>query len=159
MRGLRTVFARGLALALAKKMTIRGETVWLRFFDSRLYERQEITAAKLRIPYLLCFRSERGRNPTHAFSDLERELTRLMREQPKEVIVTFITHGRCQIEPRLVETLSTKAALCGVFVLPSGGEVALEYLARLHRYYVVRPDALIDKGQRQSEGLRILSER
>ena len=37
MRGLRTVFARGLALALAKKMTLRGESVWMRFFDSRLY--------------------------------------------------------------------------------------------------------------------------
>ncbi|MFZ9888386.1 MAG: hypothetical protein ACO3JL_12865, partial [Myxococcota bacterium] len=31
MRGLRTVFARGLALALAKKMTLRGEGVWMRF--------------------------------------------------------------------------------------------------------------------------------
>ncbi|MCC7111268.1 MAG: hypothetical protein IT382_18390, partial [Deltaproteobacteria bacterium] len=111
MRGLRTVFARGLALALAKKMTLRGEDVWLRFFDSRLYERQELSSSRLRVPYLLCFRSERGRNTTRVFSELERELARLTREDPKEVVVTFITHGRCQIDARLLESLKSKANL------------------------------------------------
>lgn len=158
MRGLRTVFARGLALALAKKMTLRGEAVWLRFFDSRMYERQELSSSKLRIPYLLCFRSERGRNPTRVFSDLDRELARLMRESPKEVVVTFITHGRCQLESRLVETLAQKATLCGVFVMPSGGEMTLEYLDKLQQKHVISQDALADKGKRQSEALKILSE-
>jgi hypothetical protein len=159
MRGLRTVFARGLALALAKKMTLRGEAVWLRFFDSRLYERQELSSSKLKIPYLLCFRSERGRNPNRVFAELERELGRLMREQPKEVVVTFITHGRCQLDVKLVEQLRTKSTLCGVFVMPSGGEMKLEYLDRLHQRYVIQGDALADKSKRQNEALKILSER
>lgn len=159
MRGLRTVFARGLALALAKKMTLRGEGVWLRFFDSRLYERQELSSSKLRIPYLLCFRSERGRNPNRVFTELERELGRLMRESPKEVVVTFITHGRCQLDVKVVESLRAKASLCGVFVMPSGGEVTLDYLDRLHQHYVIQPDVLADKGKRQSEALRILGDR
>ncbi len=158
MRGLRTVFARGLALALAKKMTLRGETVWLRFFDSRMYERQELSSSKLRIPYLLCFRSERGRNPTRVFTDLERELSRLMRESPKEVVVTFITHGRCQIETKLIETLSQKATLCGVFVMPSGGDMTLDYVDKLAQHHIITQDALSDKSKRQSEALKILSE-
>lgn len=158
MRGLRTVFARGLALALAKKMTLRGEQVWLRFFDSRLYERQELSSAKLRIPYLLCFRSERGRNTTRVFTELERELSRVMREDPKEIVVTFITHGRCQIDGRAVEALKTKATLCGVFVT-TGNEVQLDYLDKLAQHYVIAPDVLADKSSRKSEALKILSER
>ena len=159
MRGLRTVFARGLALALAKKMTLRGEAVWLRFFDSRLYERQELSSSRLKIPYLLCFRSERGRNPNRAFTELERELSRLMRESPKEVVVTFITHGRCQLDVRLVEQLAAKATLCGVFVMPSGGEMTLDYLDKLASEYVIQQDVLADKNKRQSEALKILSDR
>ncbi|MBI1945062.1 MAG: hypothetical protein HYS27_05165 [Deltaproteobacteria bacterium] len=155
MRGLRTVFARGLALALAKKMTLRGEEVWLRFFDSRLYERQELSSSKLRVPYLLCFRSERGRNTTRVFSELERELSRLMRENPKEVVVTFITHGRCQIDSRLLESLKSKSSLCGVFVT-TGTEVQLDYLDKLNQHYVIAPDILADKSSRKSEALKIL---
>ena len=158
MRGLRTVFARGLALALAKKMTLRGEDVWLRFFDSRLYERQELSSSRLRIPYLLCFRSERGRNTTRVFTELERELSRIMRESPKEVVVTFITHGRCQIDLKVVESLKTKATLCGVFVT-TGTEVQLDYLDKLDSHYVIAPDVLADKSSRKSEALKILSER
>lgn len=159
MRGLRTVFARGLALALAKKMTLRGEAVWLRFFDSRLYERQELSSSKLKIPYLLCFRSERGRNPTRVFTELEREVSRLMRESPKEVVITFVTHGRCQVDPKVVESLGQKATLCGVFVMPSGGEMTLDYLDKLSSHYVIQADVLADKGKRQSEALKILSDR
>jgi hypothetical protein len=155
MRGLRTVFARGLALALAKKMTLRGESVWMRFFDSRLYERQELSSSRLRIPYLLCFRSERGRNTTRVFTELERELSRIMREDPKEVVVTFITHGRCQIDPRVVESLRAKATLSGVFVT-TGGEVQLDYLDKLHQHHVVAPDVLQDRTSRKSEALKIL---
>jgi hypothetical protein len=155
MRGLRTVFARGLALALAKKMTLRGESVWLRFFDSRLYERQELTSSRLRIPYLLCFRSERGRNTTKVFTELERELSRVMREDPKEALVTFITHGRCQIDGNVVDALRAKATLAGVFVT-TGAEVQLDYLDKLHHHHVIAPDVLQDRASRKSEALKIL---
>lgn len=156
MRGIRTVFARGLALALSKKMTLKGDAVWLRFFDSRLYERQELSSSKLRIPYLLCFRSERGRNTTRVFGELDRELARLMRENPKEVVVTFITHGRTQMDLKVIESLRTKATLCGIFVMPSGGDVKLDYLDKLHQHHVIQPDVLTDKTKRQKEALKIL---
>lgn len=159
MRGLRTVFARGLALALAKKMTLRGETVWLRFFDSRLYERQELSASKMRIPYLLCFRSERGRNTTRVFEELDRELSRLQRETPKEVVVTFITHGRCQVDVKVVEVLRNKATLSGVFVTTQSDEIRLDWLDKLHTHHVIAPDVLGDKSARKDSALKILSER
>jgi hypothetical protein len=159
MRGLRTVFARGLALALAKKMTLRGETVWLRFFDSRLYERQELSASKMRIPYLLCFRSERGRNTTRVFEELDRELSRLMRETPKEVVVTFITHGRCQVDVKVVEVLRNKATLSGVFVTTQSDEIRLDWVEKLHTHHVIAPDVLGDKSARKGEALKILGER
>lgn len=158
MRGLRTVFARGLALALAKKMTLRGEDVWLRFFDSRLYDRQELTSSRLRIPYLLCFRSERGRNTTRVFTELERELSRLLREDPKEIVVTFITHGRCQIDAKVIEVLRSQATLCGVFVT-TDSDVQLDYLDKLASHYVIAPDVLADKSSRTTEALKILGDR
>jgi hypothetical protein len=159
MRGLRTVFARGLALALAKKMTLRGESVWLRFFDSRLYERQELTSSKMKIPYLLCFRSERGRNTTRVFLELDRELQRLQRESPKEVVVTVITHGRCHADVKIVEGLRNKATLSGVFVTTQSDEVQLDWLEKLHAHHVVAPDVLGDKSARKGEALKILGGR
>ena len=159
MRGLRTVFARGLALALAKKMTLRGETVWLRFFDSRLYERQELSASKMRIPYLLCFRSERGRNTTRVFSELEHELARLMRESPKEVVVTFITHGRTQVDGKVMDTLKGKATLNGVFVTTRDDELQLDWIDRLSNHHVIAPDVLGDKSARKGAALQILGGR
>ncbi|MBM4280868.1 MAG: hypothetical protein FJ137_08930 [Deltaproteobacteria bacterium] len=159
MRGLRTVFARGLALALAKKMTLRGELVWLRFFDSRLYERQELSSAKMKIPYLLCFRSERGRNTTRVFLELDRELQRLQRESPRDVIVTVITHGRCQADVEVVEGLRARATLSGVFVTTQSDAVQLDWLDRLHTHHVVAPDVLSDKAARKGEALKILGGR
>ena len=44
MRGQRQVFARGLALALIKKLTLEGDEIWVRFFDSRLHETIKIGA-------------------------------------------------------------------------------------------------------------------
>ena len=107
---------------------------------------------------MLCFRSERGRNPTRALDDLDRELGRLMREHPREVVITLITHGRCQVDTRVVESLSNKATICGVFVMPTGGEVTLDYLDKLGSHYVIQQDALVDKNQRQTEALRILQD-
>ena len=47
MRGDRQVFARGLAIALGKKLQLAGEEVWFRFFDSRLYDVQRALPRQL----------------------------------------------------------------------------------------------------------------
>jgi hypothetical protein len=155
MRGLRTTFARGLALALCKKLTLRGETVWLRFFDSRLYERLEITARALKLPHILCFRGERGRNGARVFEELDAEVGRLTREEGKDVIITLITHGRLSIPDLVVERLSQKAALFGVFVLPSQ-PVDLPYMRRLKRSHIIDASVLTDPQARTKAALGVL---
>ena len=102
MRGQRQVFARGLALALIKKLTLEGDEIWVRFFDSRLHETIKIgRSGQVPVPYLLSFRSERGRNYGKVFRQLLVEVTRLRREQKRRVVMYVITHGQCHIEPEL----------------------------------------------------------
>src|SRR5436190_795391 len=53
MRGQRQVFARGLTLALLKKLSLQGDEVWLRFFDSRLHETIKVSrSGQVPVPYL-----------------------------------------------------------------------------------------------------------
>jgi hypothetical protein len=142
MRGTRQVFARGLALALCKKLGLLGGEVWLRFFDSRLHERLDLGRHPRReLPRLLSFRSERGRNYGRVFGDLATEVGRLRREEGRDVAVTFITHAECHIPRATVEALARDASLYGVFVLPSR-PMALDYLGLLHRYQIVTPETL-----------------
>src|SRR4029077_16431618 len=77
MRGEREVFARGLAIALGKKLLLAGEEVWMRFFDSRLYDVQRARAPQLPAAWLLGFKGERGRNPARVFAQLATEVAML----------------------------------------------------------------------------------
>ena len=86
-------------------------------------------------------------------------LSRLQRETPKEVVVTFITHGRCQVDVKVVEVLRNKATLSGVFVTTQSDEIRLDWLDKLHTHHVIAPDVLGDKSARKDSALKILSER
>jgi hypothetical protein len=161
MRGAREVFARGLALALAKKLSLaggRGAEVWLRFFDSRLHPRLDVLRmARRDLPRLLGFRSERGRNYARVFSDLTAEVGRLVREEGRDVAVTFVTHGACHIPVATVQALADKAHLYGIFVLPSK-PLDLEYLPLLHRHQVVTAASLAGTGGRRRRALEIVDD-
>jgi hypothetical protein len=161
MRGAREVFARGLALALAKKLSLVGGSagdIWLRFFDSRLHPRIDLgRAARRDLPRLLGFRSERGRNYARVFSDLALEVGRLVRDEGREVAITFITHGACQIPAATVKTLSASARLYGIFVLPSG-PVELDYLTYLHGCQVVSAESLARVADKRRRALEIVED-
>jgi hypothetical protein len=158
MRGVRQVFARGLALALAKKLSLLGGEVWFRFFDSRLYERLDLgRAARHDLPRLLTFRSERGRNYARVFSDLLTEVERLHRHDGRDVAITFITHAECHIPVETVEALARSASLYGIFVLPSR-PMALEYLPRLHRHQVVTAETLTQASSSRRRALDIVDD-
>jgi hypothetical protein len=158
MRGTRQVFARGLALALCKKFSLMGGEVWVRFFDSRLYDRLDIGGAGRRdLPRLLCFRSERGRNYTRVFSDLAVEIARLRREQGRDIALTFITHAECHIPVATVEALARDAYLYGIFVQPSK-PLDLEYLPKLHRHQVVTADSLSRPADKRRRALDIVED-
>ena len=156
MRGKRQVFARGLALTLVKKLSLQGDEIWLRFFDSRLHELVKASrGAQFPVPYLLSFRSEHGRNYGKVFRQLLLEITRLRREQRRRIVVYIITHGQCHIAPDLVATLAQQAFLYGIIILPSS-EVELEFLPLLHRNQIVDSPSLQSRSQRRDRALDIV---
>jgi hypothetical protein len=158
MRGRREVFARGLTLALCKKLSLLGSEVWVRFFDSRLHEKLELSSGARRVlPKLLSFRSERGRNYSRVFSDLAAEVARLRREEGRQVVVTFLTHAECHIPTSLVKDLAKDARLYGVFVLPSR-PVSLAYLPYLAGHQIVTAEVLAEAPAKRRRALEIVEE-
>jgi hypothetical protein len=158
MRGVREVFARGLALALAKKLALMGVDVWLRFFDSRLHRKvQAATLGGHDLPYLLCFRSERGRNYARVFQDLLAELERDAGHLRREMALTIVTHAECHIPRPTVEALARRASLSAVFVLPSQ-PLAVDYLPLLRRHQIVTGESLALPAEKRRRALEIVGD-
>lgn len=163
MRGQRATFARGLALTLTKKLLLRGEEVWLRFFDSRLYEPQHARPGRrgqggISVPYVLCFRGEHGRNYAKVFTLLADELQRLARREKRSPILYLFTHAECHVPIETIERLRGLARLYGVFMLPSQGALHLDYLSRLHTVQIVDESALLDRSARTRRALDIIDD-
>ncbi len=155
MRGVREVFARGLALALCKRLALLGEEVVLRFFDSRLYEGVKVgSAGHVEVPYVLQFRAERGRNYAAVLRQLNAELATPRRDA--QAIVYLLTHGEAQFPTAEVQQLASRAPIYGVFILPRG-PLQLGYLDALHRVHVIDDDA-IALGRRASRARQIISQ-
>jgi hypothetical protein len=159
MRGAREVVARGLGLALAKKLALMGGEVWLSFFDSRLHRRIEASAlAGRELPYLLCFRSEQGRNYGRVFLELRDELARPGHDVGgHQVAITFITHGECHIPLATVQALRRHAALYGIFVLPSQ-PLDLEYLPLLSGHQIISAESIAQPSERRRRGLDVVND-
>jgi len=158
MRGKRQVFARGLALTLIKKLTLEGDEVWLRFFDSRLHETVKVTRqGGVPVPYLLSFRSERGRNYGKVFRQLLLELTKVAREQRRRIVLYIITHGQCHIAPDLVSALKQLAFLYGILIIPSSDHLP-EFVTLLDRQQIVESEAFNSRAGRQKRALDIVSD-
>jgi hypothetical protein len=156
MRGVREVFARGLALALCKRLAMLGEDVTLRFFDSRLYEGIRVGATgSAEVPYALQFRAERGRNYARVIRQLNQELA-APRRSDGQALVYLLTHGECQLPPDEVALLATRAPIYGVYILPSG-PLELPYLDSLHRIHVIDADA-ISHGRRAHRARQIIDD-
>lgn len=158
MRGDRQVFARGLAVALAKKLQLAGEEVWLRFFDSRLYEVQRARAGQLPIAHVLGFKGERGRHPARVFAQLATELALLRMRDQRDPVVHLITHAALHVPRPLVQEVRAQAHLFGVFILPSGGELDLEYLDLLESHAVVDHATLSSTQARTVAATKIVSD-
>jgi hypothetical protein len=156
MRGVREVFARGLALALCKRLAMLGEDVTLRFFDSRLYEGVKVSGTgSAEVPYALQFRAERGRNYARVIRQLNSELAQPRRKDGQS-LVYLLTHGECQLPPDELGLLSTRAPIYGVFILPSG-PLELPYLDALHRVHVIDAEA-ISHGRRAHKARQIIAQ-
>jgi len=158
MRGKRQVFGRGLALALVKKLALQGDEIWFRFFDSRLHELHRTTrGVTFPVPYMLSFRSESGRNYSRVFQQLLLEISRLHREQHREVVLHIITHGQCHIPTELVAALSQQCHIYGIIILPSS-ELTLDFLPMLHRYQIVDSSVFTSRSERRDRALNIVDD-
>jgi hypothetical protein len=156
MRGDRQVFARGLALAIAKKLQLAGEEVWMRFFDSRLYEVQRMRSGQIPAAYLLGFAGERGRNPARVFSQLATEISLLRAREFRDPVIHLLTHAALHVPRALVAEVRRQAHLFGVFILPTGGVLDLEYLDLLEGHAVVDHDTLQQKTARVVAAAKIV---
>jgi hypothetical protein len=154
MRGVREVFARGLALALSKRLNVLGETCILRFFDSRLHDGVRVGEDGFaEVPYVLQFRAERGRNYAAVIRQLNAELS-APRRRDTNPLVYLITHGECQFPADEIAVLTAKAPVYGVFILPHG-DLNLPYVNALHRVHVIDRQALA-LGKRASYAREII---
>lgn len=162
MRGQRAIFARGLALTLIKKLSLQGEDVYFRFFDARLYDthhaRRRASRTGINIPYVLSFRGERGRNYAKVFGLLAGDLARLAKRERRTPILYLITHAECHVPLDTIERLRGIARLYGIFMLPSSGELDLEYLPRLHTVQVVDETALTRRETRAQRAMDIIDD-
>jgi len=135
-----------------------GVDVWLRFFDSRLHRKvQAGTLGGHDLPYLLCFRSERGRNYARVFQDLLAELEHDGGHRRRDVALTIVTHAQCHIPRPTVEALARRASLYGVFVLPSQ-PLNLDYLPLLRQHQVVTAETLARPADKRQRALEIVGE-
>ena len=159
MRGEREVFARGLAIALGKKLQLAGEEVWMRFFDSRLYDVQR--AGPRAAPCGLAPRLQ-GRARAQpgarlrAARDGDRAPSRA-RDQ-RDPVVHLITHAALHVPRPLVQEVRRQAHLFGVFILPSGGTLDLEWLDLLEGYAVVDHATLQQKNARAAAATKIVDD-
>ncbi|HEX4334166.1 MAG TPA: hypothetical protein VH040_18655, partial [Usitatibacter sp.] len=159
MRGEREIFARGLAIALGKKLQLGGEDVWMRFFDSRLYDVQRPRGrASLPAAWLLGFKGERGRNPARVFAQLATEMALLRERDARDPVIHLITHAALHVPRHLVQEVSRQAHLFAVFILPSGGKLDLEWLDLLEGHAVVDHAALQQKSTRAAAAAKIVDD-
>jgi hypothetical protein len=161
MRGARTVFARGLAIALAKRMSLLGFDASVRFFDSRLYEPlrlrrtgRSVQNSPIHLAGILTFNGEHGRNYARVFSQFASELDRA--RDRLSITAYVITHAECHVPVELVRRIRDSAELYGVFMLPSRGTLELDYLPLLTQHEVVTDAALKDRSERASRAISIV---
>lgn len=169
MRGRRQVFARGLGLALARRLLRGGGAVRVRCFDGRIHEGGRVDQQPARLaPYLLSFRSQRGRNYGQVLRDLVSEYAGRGRGairssgpgsgsdgEPSEICTYLLTHGEFHVAPELLASVRRHAFLYGVFLFP-GGELLQEALPLFHRVQVVREDVLASEAAQRERALAVL---
>jgi hypothetical protein len=156
MRGDRATFARGTAIAAAKKLLLARDDVSFCFFDSRLYEARACTGAGLPLGYLLSFEGERGRNPARVFGELARRLESAKRHDPRTPVVHCFTQAGLYVPRDDVAMVARLAPLAMVFMLPSDESPNLDYLDLLDAYWFVDHRDLAVRAARKRQAEQIL---
>jgi hypothetical protein len=170
MRGDRTTFARGVAIALAKRLEIAGEEARVRFFDRRLYEpfggtsrRAEARRGALAtmLPHILAFVGERGRSPERVLRALIGELDVLRARDHRQPVVHLVTHAAFYASRSLIAEVKQRASLFGVFITPQpdGGErrePPIDFLDLLDGHHTVDQSTLARRESRAKSAIAVV---
>jgi hypothetical protein len=70
-------------------------------------------------------------------------------------VLYIITHAECHIPEEILAQLKRTAFVYGVFILPSTGELELDYVDQLDHYHVIDRETLLDRGARAEKALEI----
>jgi hypothetical protein len=157
MRGERALFARAVAIATAKKLTLAGEEVIIRFFDSRLYEPVRARGRDIPVAHILAFRGERGRNVARVLTSLTSEISLQRHRDHRDPVVHLFTHAASHVPRPVLESLRIQARIVAVFVAPRGGETKVDYLDLLDHHFVVSSSTLSQKENRTDAAKTILN--
>lgn len=156
MRGRRSVFARGVALAMIKKLLLQNAKILIRFFDSYLYD-PVLVHQRFSPPYLLAFQSERGRNYARVFQQVLVDLRNYQEQRKLQLIVYILSHGQCHIPNDTLTRMRELAYLFGIFILP-GPTLDLDYLHLLHNHRVISDANLNTDAHRKAAAIDILKQ-
>ena len=107
---------------------------------------------------MLSFKGERGRNPERVFSALVTVLELGRQREQRQQLVHLFTHAALYIPRELVAAVRALAPIAAVFMLPSGGKLALDYLDLLDAHWVVDHTVLGQRKQRADAARSILGE-
>lgn len=157
MRGERALFARAVAIATVKKLTLAGEEVIIRFFDSRLYEPVRARGRDIPVAHILAFRGERGRNVARVLMSLTNELALQRHRDHRDPVVHLFTHAASHVPRPVLENLRAQARIVAVFVAPNGGDTKVDYLDLLDHHFVVSSSTLSQREDRTDAAKHILN--
>jgi hypothetical protein len=158
MRGDRSVFARAMALALARKLVLGGDAATLRFFDAHLYEARPLRGKHFPTAYVLSFRGERGRFPARVFAELETALAVERSRSDRDVVVHVFTHGASRIPRATLAAIRRHATITAVFFLSEHERLETENLDLFAAHWTVDARGLASPGERLARARRILRE-
>lgn len=179
MRGDRTTFARGVAIALAKRLELEGEEARIRFFDGRLYEpfggaagglggrggRARRSGLAASIPHVLSFRGERGRSPERVLRQLVAELDVLRARDHRTPVVHLVTHAAFYASRATVAEVRARAAMFAVFITPhldaeaakGDGALDLDWLDVLDGHWTVDQGTLTRHDERATRAKELVT--
>jgi hypothetical protein len=179
MRGDRTTFARGVAIALAKRLELEGEEARIRFFDGRLYEpfggaagglghrgaRARRSGLAASLPHVLAFRGERGRSPERVLRQLVAELDVLRARDHRTPVVHLVTHAAFYASRATVAEVRARAAMFAVFITPhldgeaakADGALDLDWLDVLDGFWTVDQGTLSRHDERATRAKELVT--
>lgn len=156
MRGLRSSFARGLALSMIQQHLHAKRTVEVAFFDSALHPPTRVVGKDRGTIAILGFNTPQGRDYPRAFSEITRYARSIYHADKGRVIITFLTHGRCFVPQDVIAELMDYAEVRGLFILP--GESLPTFAETLDYHGLIDEETLQTGGGRIKAARRVLDD-